>query len=61
MPPELHPAASGLKWATSLRGLVNDGCGMHRPGFPECDVRCSATFSAVGVDPTPTCRPQRRG
>jgi hypothetical protein len=46
-----------LKWATSLRGLVNDGCGVHRPGFPEGDVRCSATFSAVGVDPTTNLPP----
>lgn len=46
----LNPDLS-LKWATSLRGLVNDGCGVHRPGNPEGDVACSATFSAVGVDP----------
>jgi hypothetical protein len=46
----LNPDLS-LKWATSLRGLVNDGCGVHRPGFPEGDVKCSATFAAVGVDP----------
>jgi hypothetical protein len=46
----LHPDLS-LDWATSLRGLVNDGCGVHRDGFPEGDVLCSTTFSAVGVDP----------
>ncbi|HEX7836582.1 MAG TPA: hypothetical protein VF469_03915 [Kofleriaceae bacterium] len=52
----LNPDLS-LKWATSLRGLVNDGCGVHRPGFPEGDVPCSATFSAVGVDPTTNLPP----
>jgi hypothetical protein len=52
----LNPDLS-LKWATSLRGLVNDGCGVHRPGFPEGDVRCSTTFSAVGVDPTTNMPP----
>jgi hypothetical protein len=52
----LHPDLS-LKWATSLRGLVNDGCGVHRPGFPEGDVECSSTFSAVGVDPTTNMPP----
>jgi hypothetical protein len=46
-----------LKWATSLRGLVNDGCGVHRPGFPEGDIPCSATFSAVGVDPNTNLPP----
>lgn len=46
-----------LKWATSLRGLVHDGCGVHRPDFPEGDVRCSATFSAVGVDPNTNLPP----
>ena len=51
----LHPDLS-LKWATSLTGLVNDGCGVHRADSPEGDARCSATFSAVGVDPT-TNRP----
>lgn len=52
----LNPNLS-LKWATSMRGLVNDGCGVHRPGFPEGDVRCSTTFSAVGVDPTTNLPP----
>jgi hypothetical protein len=52
----LNPDLS-LKWATSLRGLVNDGCGVHRPGFPEGDVACSATFSAVGVDPNTNLPP----
>ena len=47
----LNPDLS-LKWATSLRGLVNDGCGVHHPDFPEDDVVCSDTFSAIGVDPT---------
>jgi hypothetical protein len=46
----LRPDLS-LKWATSLRGLVNDGCGVHRTDSPEGDVPCSTTFSAVGVDP----------
>jgi hypothetical protein len=46
-----------LKWATSLRGLVNDGCGVHRPDFPEGDIACSATFSAVGVDPNTNLPP----
>lgn len=46
-----------LKWATSLRGLVNDGCGVHRPDFPEGDARCSKTFSAIGVDPTTNMPP----
>jgi len=52
----LHPDLS-FKWATSLRGLVHDGCGVHRPGFPEGDLPCSATFSAVGVDPTTNMAP----
>jgi hypothetical protein len=52
----LHPDLS-LKWATSMRGLVNDGCGVHRPDFPEGDVRCSATFSAIGVDPNTNLPP----
>jgi hypothetical protein len=52
----LHPDLS-LKWATSLRGLVNDGCGVHRTNSPEGDVVCSATFSAVGVDPTTNMPP----
>jgi hypothetical protein len=52
----LQPDLS-LKWATSLRGLVHDGCGVHRPGFPEGDVACSATFSAVGVDPNTNMAP----
>jgi hypothetical protein len=46
----LNPDLS-LKWATSLRGLVNDGCGVHRTNSPEGDAFCSDTFSAVGVDP----------
>jgi hypothetical protein len=46
-----------LKWAKSLRGLVNDGCGVARPGFPEGDIQCSATFSAVGVDPNTNLPP----
>jgi len=50
--PDLSP-----KWATSLRGIVNDGCGVHRPGNPEGDVVCSNTFSAVGVDPTTNLPP----
>jgi hypothetical protein len=41
----------GLAWATSLRGLVNDGCGVHRADSPEGDVACSATYAAVGVEP----------
>jgi hypothetical protein len=52
----LNPDLS-LKWATSLRGLVNDGCGVHRPDSPEGDVRCSTTFSAVGVDPNTNMPP----
>ena len=52
----LHPDLT-LKWATSLRGLVNDGCGVHRPGNPEGDVVCSNTFSAVGVDPNTNLPP----
>ena len=52
----LNPDLS-LKWASSLRGLVHDGCGVHRPGFPEGDVACSATFSAVGVDPNTNLPP----
>lgn len=52
----LRPDLS-LKWATSLRGLVSDGCGVHRPDFPEGDVVCSDTFSAVGVDPTTNMPP----
>jgi hypothetical protein len=47
----LRPDLS-LKWATSLRGLVNDGCGFHHPDFPGDDAVCSDTFSAIGVDPT---------
>ena len=52
----LEPDLS-LKWATSLRGMVHDGCGVHRPGFPEGDVVCSDTFSAVGVDPNTNMEP----
>jgi hypothetical protein len=52
----LNPDLS-LKWATSLRGLVNDGCGVHRPDSPEGDAVCSETFSAVGVDPTTNMSP----
>jgi len=40
-----------LKWATSLRGLVNDGCGVHHTDYPDDDAVCSGTFSAIGVDP----------
>jgi hypothetical protein len=40
-----------LKFATSMQGLVHDGCGVHRENSPEGDVPCSATFSAIGVDP----------
>ena len=46
-----------LKWATSLRGLVHDGCGVHRADSPEGDTVCSATFSAVGVDPSTNMAP----
>lgn len=46
-----------LRWRTSLRGLVSDGCGVHRPDSPEGDVPCSATFSAVGVDPNTNLPP----
>jgi hypothetical protein len=46
-----------LKWATSLRGLVHDGCGVHRPDSPEGDIPCSAAFSAVGVDPNTNLPP----
>jgi hypothetical protein len=46
----LNPDLS-LKWATSLRGLIHDGCGVARSNSPEGDVECSATFSAPGVDP----------
>ena len=52
----VHPDLS-LAWATSLRGLVNDGCGVHRDGFPEGDSPCSTTFSAVGVDPATNLPP----
>jgi len=52
----LHPDLS-FKWATSLRGLVNDGCGVHREDSPEGDVPCSTTFSAVGVDPNTNMPP----
>jgi hypothetical protein len=52
----LRPDLS-LKWATSLRGLVNDGCGVERVDSPEGNVRCSATFSAIGVDPTTNLPP----
>jgi hypothetical protein len=52
----LRPDLS-LRWATSLRGLVQDGCGVHRTDSPEGDVPCSATFSAVGVDPTTNLSP----
>jgi hypothetical protein len=52
----LRPNLS-LKWATSLRGLVNDGCGVHRTDSPEGDVQCSDTFSAIGVDPTTNLPP----
>jgi hypothetical protein len=52
----LHPDLS-LKWATSLRGLVNDGCGVHRPDSPEGDAVCSPTFSAIGVDPSTNLPP----
>jgi hypothetical protein len=52
----LRPDLS-LKWATSLRGLVHDGCGVHRVDSPEGDVPCSATFSAVGVDPNTNLPP----
>jgi hypothetical protein len=52
----LRPDLS-LKWATSLRGLVNDGCGVHRTNSPEGDIRCSTTFSAVGVDPNTNMPP----
>jgi hypothetical protein len=46
-----------LKWATSLRGLVNDGCGVERVDSPEGNVRCSSTFSAIGVDPNTNMPP----
>ena len=46
----LHPDLS-LSWATSMQDLVHDGCGVHRENSPEGDVPCSATFSAIGVDP----------
>jgi hypothetical protein len=46
-----------LKWATSLRGLVNDGCGVQRVDSPEGNVRCSQTFSAIGVDPNTNLPP----
>jgi len=46
-----------LRWATSLRGLVHDGCGVHRPDSPEGDIPCSTTFSAVGVDPNTNLPP----
>ena len=52
----LNPDLS-FKWGTSLRGLVNDGCGVHRPDSPEGDARCSTTFSAIGVDPTTNMPP----
>ena len=52
----LHPDLS-LKWATSLRGLVHDGCGVHLTDSPEGDVFCSDTFSAIGVDPTTNMPP----
>jgi outer membrane protein assembly factor BamB len=45
-----------LKWATSLRGVVNDGCGSPpRDGFKP--VFCSTTYSAVGVDPNTNLPP----
>jgi len=47
-----------LKWATSLRGIVNDGCGVSHPDAPEGDhVSCSSTFSAIGVDPNTNLPP----
>jgi len=47
-----------LKWATSLRGLVHDGCGVDRgPDWPEGNVVCSETFSAIGVDPATNMPP----
>lgn len=55
----LRPDLS-LAWATSLRGLVHDGCGVHRNNSPEGDVVCSKTFSAVGVDPNTNMPPALR-
>jgi len=44
----LNPDLS-LKWATSLRGILNDGCGVHTPyGDGPFDCRPGAT---PGVDP----------
>lgn len=49
----LRPDLS-LKWATSMRGLLNDGCGVLTPyGTGTSDCRAGA---AVGVDPA-TNRP----
>jgi len=55
----LHQDLS-LKWATSLRGLVNDACGVDHPGYPEGNVSCSTTFSAIGVEPNTNLPPAFR-
>lgn len=50
----LHPDLS-LKWATSMRGLLNDGCGVLVPyGTGPSDCRVGAT---LGVDPATNLPP----
>jgi hypothetical protein len=51
----LRPDLS-LEWATSLRGLVHDGCGVTRTGA-EGDVPCSSTYAELGVEPNTNLPP----
>jgi hypothetical protein len=55
----LHPDLS-LAWATSLRGLVNDGCGVETvPPWATPDFLCPPG-TPIGIDPTTNLPPAQQ-